>query len=669
MNALGSALVYSTYLSGSAFDNVNAIALDSNGDAFATGYTTSPDFPVTAGAVQPNIGTTSFGYPQTNAFVTELNDSGTSLVYSTFLGGNISLYLADQGDGAAGIALDGQGTVYLTGSACTIDFPVTTGAFEPKNLDMEDSAECTAFLTKMNPKPNTPLLYSTFFGGTGDEDAEDEDIGDGAIGLALDPSGNVYLAGYTASVDFPTTAGVVETAFTGPTSEAIVAEFNSSEMKTLPIPTVTLTSNTDSVLFGQPVTFTATVQPASGTATPTGFVGFNFLEPERSDIYGTGVGMGPWTTTAMNSAGIATFTTSSLVVLQTPVNAFYLGDANNAPAVGTMTQTVKDNSTITTVTSSANNVVYGTPVVFTATVLDENGSPAKGFVFFLLGDISYAEPDLDDAGQATWTNGTGGPLLPVGTDTIEVQFYPYTGYYASSGTIAETFTGLGSIPDPTFDPPAGTYTSAQQVNLADSNSAAHVYYTTDGSLPVPDVSPEYSPGNAIPVDASETISAIAEVTGYTPSNVVSAAYTINLPPPGFTTGPGATTSMILMPGSTSGNTGTVSVVGTNGFAGSVNLTCAVTTSIAGVNDMPTCVLSPTSVTISGTAAQTSTLTVVTTAATTSENRMQKLLWPTTGGTAVALTLFFITAEVAPRLARHDCASGSSFRGRSHCLRW
>jgi hypothetical protein len=63
--------------------------------------------------------------------------------------------------------------------------------------------------------------------------------------------------------------------------------------------------------------------------------------------------------------------------------------------------------------------------VFTATVLDSTGKPAKGFVFFLDG-ITYAEPDLDSAGQATWVNGTGGPALPVGTDTVEVEYFPYT---------------------------------------------------------------------------------------------------------------------------------------------------------------------------------------------------------------------------------------------------
>ena len=311
-----------------------------------------------------------------NAFVTELNGSGTALVYSTFLGGGISFgALADEGDQATGIAVDGQGLVYLTGMACTGDFPVTAGAFEPQNLDGELDGECTAFLTKMNPTPNTPLLYSTFFGGTGNGDASDFFYGEEANGLAIDPSGNVYLAGYTRSVDFPTTAGVVETAFTGPSEEAFVAEFNESEMKTLPVPTVALTSSTSSVLFGQPVTFTATVRPASGNTAPTGYVGFNFLEEEPSDNEGTGVGFGPWTTVALNGSGVATFTTSSLDAPQTRVNAFYLGDTNNAPAKGTMTQTLTDTPTTTTVTPSANNVPYGTSITFTITVVDPNGNP------------------------------------------------------------------------------------------------------------------------------------------------------------------------------------------------------------------------------------------------------------------------------------------------------
>jgi hypothetical protein len=638
LNVSGSAPVYSTYLGGNAGDSLTAIAVDSNGNAYATGGTASPNFPITVGAFQSNIGMSYFNYPQENAFVSELNSTGTALVYSTFLGGGISLGAsADCGDGANGIAVDGQGMVYVTGIACTGDFPTTAGAFEPQNLDGEIDGECTAFLTKMNPAPNTPLVYSTFLGGTGNGDAGDYYWGDVANGIAIDPLSNVYLAGYTLSIDFPTTAGVVETAFTGATEKAFVTEFNGSEMTALPIPTFTLTSNTSSVVFGQPVTFTATVQPASGNNTPTGYVGFNFFQQEASDDEGLGGGFGPWTTVALNGSGAATFTTSSLQGLQTQVNAFYLGDANNAPAMGIMTQTVAYFPTVTTVTSSANNVPYGTPVVFTATVLDNTGKPAVGLVFFLLGNTSYAELILGSAGQATWTNGTGGPPLPLGTDTVEVEFFPNSGYQKSSGTLAETFTALGTTPDPTINPPAGTYATGQYIILSDSNSAALIYYTTDGSTPVPGVSPQYVAGQTFEDDVSETISVIAEAPGYYPSNVVSAVYTI---PPGFTSDPGTTTSMTVTRGSTTGNTGIVSMVGTNGFSGTVNLTCSVTTTMTGVNDMPTCSLNPVSVSLSVIGVQSSTLTVTTTGTSSAENRTGILFWLSPGGTVLALALFF-----------------------------
>ncbi len=591
MNAAGSALVYSTYLGGSEMDGVTAIAVDANGGAYVTGSTNSPDFPTTAGAFQSKIGYSYFKYPQTNAFVSEISSDGTALAYSTYLGGGISFApLADEGDQATGIALDGAGMVYVTGMACTGDYPVTAGAFETEDLDGEITGECTGFLTKLNPTANTPLLYSTYFGGTGNGDAGDYFYGEEANGVALDPAGNVYLAGFTVSVDFPVTAGVYETAFDGISQGAFVTEFNGSEMRSLPVPTVTLTSNESSVEFGQPVTFTATVQSATGGNTPTGSVGFDFFEHESSDDEGIGLGFGPWTTVALNGAGTATFTTSSLNWPQTQVNAFYLGDADNAPAMGTMTQTLTYIPTTTTVTASANNVPYGTAVVFTATIVDSAGKPAKGFVYFQLGNLAYSLQDVDSTGKASWTNGTGGPPLPLGTDTIEVAFFPYTGYQASSGTLAETFTALGATPDPTLSPPAGTYTVAQQVTVGDANGQAEIYYTTDGSTPVPGATNTYDlpAGFTIEVDASETIHLVAVAPGYTASHVVSAAYTLvqdftmNLSLP----------SMSLQAGG-SGTT-SLSVYGQNGFQGVVNFSCS------GAPTGTTCTFAPSSVTGGGT---------------------------------------------------------------------
>jgi hypothetical protein len=128
------------------------------------------------------------------------------------------------------------------------------------------------------------------------------------------------------------------------------------------------------------------------------------------------------------------------------------------------------------------------------------------------------------------------------------------------------------------------------------------------------------------------------------SGSLSATTTVDLSitaEPGVAPGSGGTASLTVTPGTTTGNTGTISVAGTNGFSGIVDLTCRVTTTLTGVSDMPTCRLNPTSVTISGTGAQTSTLTVNTTPASSAENQRRILFWPLASGTTFAFVLFFV----------------------------
>ena len=110
-------LVYSTYLGGSSFDEGFSIAVDNSGNAYVTGFTGSSDFPTAAGAFQTTYGGIF------NAFVTKLNPTGSSLVYSTYLGGS-------GGDEGYGIAVDTSGDAYITGIAGSSDFPTTAGAFQ-----------------------------------------------------------------------------------------------------------------------------------------------------------------------------------------------------------------------------------------------------------------------------------------------------------------------------------------------------------------------------------------------------------------------------------------------------------------------------------------------------------------------------------------------------------
>jgi hypothetical protein len=175
-------LVYSTYLGGALNDdNAVSIAVDVRGHAYVTGSTTSSDFPTTADAMQPTA-PGGFG----DAFLTKLNAAGTGLVYSTYFGGSGS-------DAASDIALDPRGNIYIVGATQSADFPSA-------NALQAFAGETDAFVTKFD-RSGTALVYSTFLGGTGL---------DNATALAVDPTGIVYLAGFTASTDFPATAGAFQ---------------------------------------------------------------------------------------------------------------------------------------------------------------------------------------------------------------------------------------------------------------------------------------------------------------------------------------------------------------------------------------------------------------------------------------------------------------------------
>jgi hypothetical protein len=173
--ANGASLVYCTYLGGSVTDIGRGIALDSLGNAYVAGFTDSPDFP-TKNAYQGNL---SGAY---NAFVTELNPTGTALVYSTYLGGSGL-------DQAYAIAVDSAGSAYVTGSTSSSDFP-TVNALQPAKNGPKD-----AFVTKVQPN-GSALVYSTYLGGNST---------DQGLGIAVDSAGDAYVTGQASFASgFPT---------------------------------------------------------------------------------------------------------------------------------------------------------------------------------------------------------------------------------------------------------------------------------------------------------------------------------------------------------------------------------------------------------------------------------------------------------------------------------
>ncbi|MDP9159568.1 MAG: SBBP repeat-containing protein [Acidobacteriota bacterium] len=190
-------LSYSTYLGGSGDDAGNAIAVDSAGNAYVTGSTQSPNFP-TASPFQ------SAYHFNTDAFVTKLNPAGTAFIYSTYLGGNGL-------DTGFGIAADSSGNAYVTGGTTSTNFPTVSPIQTHGGI----------FLTKLNPT-GTALLYSTYYGGTNSEQAN---------AIAIDSAGDAYIAGQTASTDFPTKSSFQSVS--GGNYDAFVAEFNPTGTATI----------------------------------------------------------------------------------------------------------------------------------------------------------------------------------------------------------------------------------------------------------------------------------------------------------------------------------------------------------------------------------------------------------------------------------------------------
>jgi hypothetical protein len=168
----GNSLIYSTYLGGGGIDYALSIAIDGSGNAYMTGVTYSSDFP-TLNPYQTYQGTE-------DAFVTKLSNSGSSLVYSTYLGGGGE-------DRGFGIAVDGSGNAYVMGETNSTNFPTL-------NPYQTDQGGNDVFVTKLSSTGNS-LVYSTYLGGLGEDRGFD---------IAIDGSGCAYVTGLTTSPNFPT---------------------------------------------------------------------------------------------------------------------------------------------------------------------------------------------------------------------------------------------------------------------------------------------------------------------------------------------------------------------------------------------------------------------------------------------------------------------------------
>jgi hypothetical protein len=234
---------YVALVGGGGDDSASAIAVDSNGRVFLTGFTDSPNFSTGEGSLSGGR----------DAFVSRFDPNG-ALDLAAYLGG------ADDDEGR-GIALDANGNILLTGATASDDFPLTANPFQSVHRGVYD-----VFLARFDfqQSPSNRLTYATFLGGEGDDRAYD---------IAVDWDGLVYLTGYTTSSDFPTTEGAFDLALGG-SQDAFVSKFAPGDIQ-VPLITTQKTSTPTSTATRVPTqqspatsTLPAATLQSAGTSAP-----------------------------------------------------------------------------------------------------------------------------------------------------------------------------------------------------------------------------------------------------------------------------------------------------------------------------------------------------------------------------------------------------------------
>jgi hypothetical protein len=474
LNATGSALAYSTYLGGSSFDSGNAIAVDVSGDAYVVGETQSTDFPITPGAFQTSC---AAGCATNDAFVTELNPTGSGVVYSSYLGGKGQDY-------AYGIALDGKGDVYIVGGTGSSDFPVTPAAFQELHGGNMD-----AFVTEMNLESSS-LVFSTYLGGSGF---------DSGYGISVDSSGNTYVTGGSASSNFPTTPGAFLTTYVGQfttelnsTGSALLYSTDSlggQSIVTDPGASIYITGSAPNGFPTTPGSFQEKCGSSGCNRNIANAIVLRIVpgdqvwplvldfgnqtigiasQPQVTAL--TNSGSGPLRITSVDLAGpdatdfMESYSCGSVLpaggscnikVIFTPVASGtrtaavrVTYDAPNSPQTVALTGVgMTSYATTTTLLSSLNPSVSGKPVTFTATV-SSPGTPS-GKVEFLNAATVLATITLT-SGSAKYTT----TKLPPGSNTITAMYLGDANNNGSTSApihqfvLAATTTTLMSSPNP-----------------------------------------------------------------------------------------------------------------------------------------------------------------------------------------------------------------------------
>jgi hypothetical protein len=577
-------LVYSTYLGGTKEDAGLGVAVDSAFNAYITGYTSSTDFP------QP---TAKNGFQQTlknpsgNAFVARIDTTQPALlVYSTYLGGTPNGLGSSPGDVGTAVAVPPAGGIaYVTGYTYATDFPLVAPLYSTSNTPFQKAFIARVDTTK---KDVASLLFSTYFGGTIGDQGSTQPGADLAFGIALDSTGNAYVAGTTSSFDFPVTPGAPQPSRVG-RQNAFLSELN---------PT------------GSALLFSTYLGGSNDAAYAVALDGAS-----PANAYITGVTAGNFPTT------VGAFQTTDAVV-DANNNDGFVAKLSPGAATGVFTSPV--------FLSFGNQIVNTPSSTKTVTLFNNSASLLTNIA------VSFTGTNASDFTQGTSTCGT--TLAASTTCTITVIFTPKTTTTESAAlNIADSDTtspqlvslsGTGILaPAAVFLTPSTLDFGNQTINT--TSAAKIVTLTNNSTSTVSNIA--ITIGGSSPTSFAQTTTCGATLAAgatctigvtFTPAAAAAASATLGVadsdvssPQTAALTGVGTSSnpdfSVTVSPAAptvAAGSTAnlTVTVTGANGFTTPVALTCT------GAPADSTCTLSPATVTPTSSGAR-STGSVVTTA--------------------------------------------------------
>jgi len=441
-------LLYATFFGGSGDDEANGVAADALGNAYIVGNTGSSDLPVTSPSFKSTCLPQSSG--ACTGFVAKFNTQaagGTSRVFATYLGGS-------SGDDAAqGIAVDSAGNGYVTGYTASSDFPTVNPIYQcPGCAGFNESM----FVTEFSPAGS--ILFSTFLGGSATDSDE-------AFSIALDPFGAIYLTGIAGSQNLPPAMPIP--ACMNPVQSALVGGFDAFVVKLsggagsggTSSTSTSVTSSANPSVFGQAVSFTATVSSSGSSCgtSPSGTVTFR----DGAAILGA----------QPLVSGVATLPPLALSVGGHSIMASYSGDANFTSSTSAMlTQTVNQAATTTTLTSAPNPATTGQNVTVTATVtaVPPGAGTPSGTVNFSDGTTPLG-PGALISGSAPFNTST----LSLGNHSITAAYVGDTNFKAStSSVLSEQVITSATAPSVTTQPTGQVVCAGQVVNFTAAASGS-----------------------------------------------------------------------------------------------------------------------------------------------------------------------------------------------------